>query len=387
MKRVYKYKLKPTMKQQRQLMQAFGCARFIYNWGLERKIKAWNEEHRTLSFFDLAKEMTQLKQTEEYKWLNDVPAVCLQQSLRNLDNAYTRFFKAKKGFPKFKSRRLSRSSSKYISSVHFDFERWRVTVPKCGWVKMCKNRPFDTENSKLGTLTVSMDRCGEFWCSILVDDGKEMRPRTKVSEDTAVGIDLGLKDFAILSDGTKYGNPRFLEKGRKRLAVLQRRFSKTQKDSKRRESARLKVARLHRKIANRRSDFLHKLSTILVRNYGTICLEDLNVQGMMKNRHLSLCIQSASWSEFVRLLGYKSEWNGKNIMFIGRFEPSSRMCSHCGYVNHELSLNDRDWVCPVCGMHHDRDVNAALNIKSFALHPQSLVAFQEKTASVIESCT
>lgn len=378
MKRAYKYKIKPTCKQQQQLLQAFGCARFIYNWGLDKKTKAWTNEHKTITYFELAKELTILKNTEEHKWLKDVPNECLQQSLRNLDNAYTQFFKAKKGFPKFKSKKKSKDCSKYLNAVKFDFDNWKIRVPKCGWVKLCENKPFDLSTSKIGTLTVSRDKCGDYWCTIVVEDSKPQKSKSKISEETSVGIDLGIKDYAILSDGTKYSNPKYLEHCQTRLVLLQHRFARTQKDSKRHNVMRLKVARQYRKITNMRMDFLHKLTTDLVRRYDTICLENLNVEGMMKNHNLANSIQSASWSEFVRQIKYKSDWLGKNVIFIGRFEPSSKTCSKCGYVNHELALKDRKWVCPICGEHHDRDVNAAINIKQFALNPQALVGVEEK---------
>lgn len=378
MKRAYKYKLKPTVKQQKQLSKCFGCARFVYNWGLALKTKAWKEEQKHLSYFDIAKVLTNLKQTEEYKWLQDVPNETLQQSLRNLENAYTLFFKAKKGFPNFKSKHKSRETAKFISAVHFDFENWKVKVPKCGWVKMCLNKPFNQATSKQGTLTIYKDKCGEYWCVILVETNEPIKPKTKVCAEAAVGIDLGIKDLAILSDGTKYPNPKYLEKTEKKLSKLQRKHSRTMKGSKRREAARLKMAKCYRKIVNQRTDYLHKLTANLVSNYDTICLENLNVEGMMKNHNLARCIQSASWSEFVRQLNYKAEWNGKNVVFIGRFEPSTKTCSACGYINNGITLKDREWTCPQCGAHHDRDVNAAINIKAFALNQQSLVGFEEK---------
>ena len=378
MKRAYKYKLKPTVKQQKQLSKCFGCARFIYNWGLALKTKAWKEEQKHLSYFDIAKVLTNLKQTEEYKWLQDVPNETLQQSLRNLENAYTLFFKAKKGFPNFKSKHKSRETAKFISAVHFDFENWKVKVPKCGWVKMCLNKSFNQATSKQGTLTIYKDKCGEYWCVILVETNEPIKPKTKVCAEAAVGIDLGIKDLAILSDGTKYPNPKYLEKAEKKLSKLQRKHSRTMKGSNRCEAARLKMAKCYRKIVNQRTDYLHKLTADLVSKYDTICLENLNVEGMMKNHNLARRIQSASWSEFVRQLNYKAEWNGKNVVFIGRFEPSTKTCSACGYINKDITLKDREWTCPQCGAHHDRDVNAAINIKAFALNPQSLVGFEEK---------
>lgn len=374
--RAYKYKLNPTVKQRECINKAFGCCRFIYNWGLEKKIQTYKQTKKTIGYVELAHELTKLKNNGEHEWLKAVNNTSLQQSLRNLDAAFVRFFREKKGFPKFKSKKRNIESAKYINSVHFDFDNWKVKIPKCGWVKLCKNRTFDL-SMKYGTLTVSKDKCGDYWCSIVVYDVEE-KPKTKVDTETAVGIDLGIKDYAILSDGTKYGNPKYLEKGQKKLKKLQQMFSRTEKKSNRHETLRKKVARCHRDIANRRSDFLHKLSSMLVGQYNTICLEDLNVEGMLKNGHLSKSIQSAAWSEFVRQLTYKSDWYGKNIIFIGRFEPSSKTCSKCGYVKTDLKLSEREWVCPQCGEYHDRDVNAARNIMDFALHKQNLKGIENK---------
>ena len=251
-----------------------------------------------------------------------------------------------------------------------------------GWTKICRNESFDLSKCKIGTLTVSQDKCGDFWCVIIVEDNKPCKPKAKVCEETAVGIDLGIKDFAILSDGTKYENNKFLEKGQTRLRKLQRHFSKAQKGSKRRERLRIKIARQHRRISNRRSDFLHKFTTDITIKFDTICLENLNVQGMMQNHHLANAISSVAWNEFVRQLAYKAEWNGKNVIFIGRFEPSSKTCSCCGYVKKDLTLKDRNWVCPKCGTSHDRDVNAAINRRDFGLHPQALVAIENKIPEV-----
>ena len=382
MKRAYKYKIKPTVKQQRQLSQMFGCARFIYNWGLDRKVKTYQTEKKNVTYIQLAKELTELKKTEEHKWLNQCANECLQQSLRNLDNAYTQFFKAKKGFPKFKSKKNAKDVCKFINSVRFDFENWKVKIPKVGWTKLCHNKPFDLSRCKLGTLSVLRDKCGDYWCVIIVETNEQTISKTKICEETSVGIDLGIKDFAILSDGTKYGNQKFLERNERRLKHLQYRFSKAQKGSNRRNRLKWKIARLHRRIANQRYDFLHKLTTDLLRRYDTICLENLNVEGMLQNHCIAKSISSVAWSEFVRQLTYKAEWNGKNIIFIGRFEPSSKTCSSCGYIHKDLKLKDREWTCPQCGEHHDRDVNAARNILQFGLHPQALVGIGNKIPEV-----
>lgn len=367
MQRAFIYKLKPTVKQQHKLSQHSGCARYIYNWGLDLKIKAYQQDKATLSYVDLAKQLTLLKKQSEVHWLNDVAAESLQQSLRNLDTGFKAFFKQHHGFPKFKSKHRSKNCCKYINSVHVDFDNWKVKIPKVGWVKFCENKPIDLSKYTLGTLTVTIDKCGTFWCSINVDFNESLPPKAKVEEHSTVGIDMGIKDFAILSNGSKVSNPKFLERYSRHLRRLQQCLSKKVKGSNNRDKARIRVAKCYRRITDCRIDFLHKLSSSLVREYDTICLDDLDVEGMMQNHHLARSIASASWGEFRRMLTYKCEWNGKNLLFIDRFDPSSKTCHCCEYVNKTLTLQDRQWTCPECGAVLDRDVNAALNIKSMAL--------------------
>lgn len=371
--KAYKYKLKPDDKQQVLLSQFFGCTRFIYNWGLEMKSSAYKQASKNLSYVNLAHQLTCLKQQPDYKWLNNCSNVALQQSLRNLDVAFTTFFRKKAQYPKFKSKKKSKDSAKFIEHVHFDFENWKVKLPKLGWVKLCKNRTWNQETSKQGTVTVSKDKCGTYWISVVIDNQQPNNNKKSIKSETAVGIDLGIKDYAILSDGTKYSNPKHLDKSQKMLAHWQKCFARTKQGSKNHERARLKVAKTYRRITNQRNDFLQKLTSDLVRKYDTICLEDLNVNDMKQNHNLARAISDVAWSEFVRELTYKSEWYGKNIVFIGRYEPSSKLCHCCGYINKGLSLSDREWICTVCGEHHDRDVNAAINIKTIALEKQNLI--------------
>ena len=373
MLKAYKYKIKPNTEQQELLSKFFGCVRFIYNWGLKHKTSAYKENGTKVGYTKLARELTSLKKAEDYQWLNECTTEALQQSLRSLDNAFTAFFRKKVKYPRFKSKKRTRDSVKFINSVHIDFENWTVKLPKLGKVKLCVNRTFDQSICKQGTCTVSRDHCGTYWCVITVDDLQPKPTKAKLVKDNAVGIDLGIKDYAILSDGTKFTNPKHLEKEQRNLAHLQKVFARKDKDSINHERMRIKVAKCYRSITNQRSYFLHKLSTHLVRNYDVICLEDLNVKGMEQNHHLARAIQGAAWSEFVRQLEYKSEWYGKNVLFIGRFEPSSKLCHKCGYINQELKLSDREWTCPVCGEKLDRDVNAAINIKEIAFDKQNLV--------------
>lgn len=373
MLKAYKYKINPNQQQEELLQKFFGCCRFIYNWGLNKKTSAFKEHGEKVSYVELARELTTLKQQEDYQWLKEAPNESLQQSLRCLDNAFTAFFRKKAKYPRFKSKKRTKDSAKFISSVHFDFENWQVKLPKLGWIKLCMNKTFDQSTCKQGTCTVSRDHCGTYWCVVTVDDLQPKVAKTKPLKETAVGIDLGIKDYAILSDGTKFSNPKHLEQAKRKLARLQRGFARTKKGSKNHEKARIKVAKCYRSISNKRNDFLHKLSTYLVNNYDTVCLEDLNVKGMEQNHHLARAIQGAAWGEFVRQLEYKGEWYGKNVLFIGRFEPSSKLCHKCGYINKDLKLSDREWICPVCGEHHDRDVNAAINIREIAFDKQNLV--------------
>lgn len=375
--KAYKYKLKPTFKQQKQLNMFFGCARFIYNWGLNRKIETYKRTKKSIGYIELAHELTELKKQKETIWLKECVNECLQQSLRSLDASFVKFFRDKQGFPKFKSKKKSKDSIKFIQSVKFDFDNWKVNIPKLGKVKLCKNRKFDTNNCKIGTLTVSRDKCGEYWCSIIIDDLLPEKPKAKVIRETSVGIDLGIKDYAILSNGIKYGNPKYLEKYIPKIKHLHKALARCEKGSNNQEKLRFKLTKTYRKISYMRSDFIHKLSSRLLLDFDTICIEDLNIKGMMKNHKLSNSIQSAAWYEFIRQLNYKAKMYGKNIITIGQFEPSTKTCSHCGYIKKDIKLSDRKWICPICGSKHDRDINAAINILDFALHKQNLIGLEK----------
>lgn len=363
----YKYKIKPTKIQSNQLDQFFGCARFIYNWGLDKKINSWKNEQKSLSYNELAKQLTSLKKEDGYVWLKECSIESLQQSLRNLDNAYNGFFKSKKGFPKFKSKHKSRDSVKFIRCVSFDFENWRIKLPKIGWVKLCKNKTFDQSTVKQGTTTVHKDKCGTYWISVVIDNKKELPPKTKVEETTSVGIDLGIKDFIVLSDGTKISNPKYYEHSLRKLKRLQQSLGRKVKDSHNYQKTRIKLNKYYRYVTNQKLDMFHKLSSYIITHYDTICMEDLNVEGMIQNHNLAKSIQSASWSMFKEILSYKSDWYGKNLISIGRYEPSSKTCHCCGYKNNDLKLSDRTWICPICGSVLDRDINAAINIKQIGL--------------------
>lgn len=369
MLKAYKYRLNPTSEQVSLMEKTFGSTRFIYNWALQTKIEAYQKDKTSLTAVDLCKKLTELKKQEEYVWLNEVSNECLQQSIRNMDQAFVKFFKEKKGFPKFKSKKRSRNSFKNILHIHVDFDGNRIKLPKLGWVKFYSNQTF---KGKMGTVTVSKSTTNKYYVSILVDNGIRVPDKSPLNPDTAVGIDVGIKTFATLSDGSSFKNPKYLEKSSSRLKCLQRRLSRKEKGSKRREKAKLAVAKVYESISNQRNNFLHHVVNGILGENQTVVIEDLNVEGMMKNHKLANSIASASWSEFFKILNYKSEWKGVNLIRIERFEPSSKMCE-CGYIHRDLKLSDRVWTCPSCGSVNDRDLLAARNIKKFGLEKQNLL--------------
>jgi putative transposase len=363
--RAYKYRIYPNKEQEKHFVQAMGCVRYIYNKGLEAKLEHYAKTGKTLSFFDMAGPTGMLiKEKREHEWLNEPYSQSLQMALRNLDNAFQRFFKKKSRFPKFKSKHDSNQSMSYTQGVKVSFQSGKVKIPKAGEMRCVFDREFI---GKIKTCTVTRNPTGKFFISILVENDLPLPKKPNIDPDRSVGIDLGLKDFAILSSGDKIENPKFLRNKLDRLKILQRRANKKNKGSNNQRKANRKVAKLHETIANQRKDFLQKLSTEIIRDNQTIFLEDLNIAGMLRNHCLALGIADVSWSEFVRMLEYKAEWYGNNVVKIGRFEPSSKLCSACGYKNNDLTLKAREWCCPQCETLHDRDINAAINIKNFGL--------------------
>ncbi|MBP1910316.1 IS200/IS605 family element RNA-guided endonuclease TnpB [Methanolobus bombayensis] len=370
MLKAYKYRLYPNKEQEEHFMQHIGACRFTYNWALEQKIKAYETEKKHLSRFDL-QEMVVKELKVTYEWLKDVNSQSLLNALINLESAFTKFFREKKGFPNFKSRKNPLQSFQIPQHYTVDFETNTIKLPKIKQpIKAKLHRKFE---GKLKTATVSKTATGKFYISVLVDDGKE-KPDTQYFDDNStIGIDVGIKDFAITSNGDKIDNPRHLKNSMKRLKVLSKRLSKKQKGSKNRAKARLAVSKLHEKISNQRADFLHKTSSKIISENQAIAIESLNVSGMLKNHCLAQSISDVSWSMFFNQLEYKAEWYGKTILRIGQFEPSTKICNVCGFHNKDITLKIREWQCPTCNTHHDRDINAAINIKKFALQNQNLI--------------
>lgn len=364
--RAYKYRIYPTKEQAVLLNKTFGCCRWVYNRALAAKIKHYQETGKSLSIYECSKELPMLKETEETKWLSEVNSQALTSSLRNLDAAYVRFFKEKKGFPKFKSKG-NRDSFSNPQDTKVNFDTKKVFISKFREGIKCKfYRTFD---GKIKTSTVSKTKTGKFFISITVETD-EVEPQTITPTlDRTLGIDLGLKHYAALSEGTKIDNPSFLKKRLSYLRRQQRKLSRKKKGSGKQEKQRLVVARAYEKVTDARNNFLHNLTARLVKNqdYDAFAVENLGVQDMMKDKRMARQIGDAAWFQFRTFLEYKAKRVGKSVLVIGRFEPSSKTCT-CGHVNHGLSLKDREWTCPLCKTPHDRDLLAANNIRRFAFN-------------------
>ena len=366
MLRAYKYRIYPTEEQKVLLAKTFGCCRFVYNWALNLKIEVYKQEKKSIGNVELTNRMRSELKTE-HEWLGEVNSQALQSALRNLDTAYKNFFRDTHavGFPKFKSRK-QKQSFQCPQHCSVDFGKGTISIPKAKDIPVVLHRRF---KGTVKTVTISMTPSGRYFASVLVDTSmQEMKP-SEPMRDTTVGIDLGIKSLAVCSDGRTFDNPKNLQRSLDRLKLLQKRLSRKQKGSANRNKARIRVARLQEHIANSRKDSLHKITHALTHDsqVRTICMEDLNVKGMQRNHHLAQAVGDASFGMFLTLLEYKCSWYGVNLIKIDRFAPSSKTCGKCGYVYKGLNLSERSWTCPECGTHHDRDFNAACNIKEFGL--------------------
>jgi putative transposase len=353
-KRAYKFRFYPTDEQRILLAQTFGCVRFVYNWGLHTRSTAYQERGEKLSYNDLAGMLPPLK--KHYPWLSDVSSVPIQQSLRHLKRAFKNFFEGRAKYPTFKTKQNAQSAT-YASNA-FTWDGTTLTLAKMDIpldIHWHRSLPKDTKPS---SVTVTRDCANRYFVSMLVEE--DIKPLLVTSAH--IGLDLGIKSMVALSTGETVGNPHFFVKDEKKLAKAQRRHAKKKQGSKNREKARLKVARVHARIQDRRRDYQHKLSTRIVRENQVMCVESLAVKNMVKNHCLAKAISDVGWGEFVRQLEYKSQWYGRTLIKIDRFYPSSKTCSACKHVLDSLRLDIREWVCPLCGTVHDRDTNAALNI-------------------------
>ena len=360
-KRAYRFRFYPTPEQELILARTFGCARFAYNHMLRLRSDAWMQHQERVGYHETSAALTALKKTPEHVWLNEVSSVPVQQALRHLQTAFANFFAKRARYPQFKRKDGPQSAEYTTSAFKWDGQslklakmdaplaiRWSRTIPKA---------------AKVTTVTVIRDAAGRYFVSLLCDDAVAAKPVAQGK----VGIDLGLTHFAILSSCEKIAAPNTFRRNQEKLAKLQRRLAKKAKGSNRRKKAKLKVAKLHAKIADSRRDFLHKLSTRLINENQVIAVESLSVSNMLKNRCLSKSISDAGWSEFLRQLEYKAKWYGRELVGIDKWYPSSKRCSDCGYTMPKMPLNMRQWTCPECGSIHDRDVNAARNVLAAGL--------------------
>lgn len=358
MEKAYKFRIYPNRKQQELIQKTFGCVRFVYNYYLNKRIELYENDKITLSYNECSKDLTTLK--GNFKWLKEPDKDALQKSLKDLDNAYKNFFRDKSvGFPKFKSKKNRHKSYRTsCTNNNIRFENKHIKLPKLGFVKV---RDKQIPQGRILNATISQEPSGHYYCSLCCTD-VEMLQYPKTNKN--IGIDLGIVDFAILSDKTKIENPRFYEKSEKKLAKLQRELSRKTIGSSNWNKARIKVAKLQNHISNQRNDFSHKITTNIVKKYDVICIEDLDVKNMKEtdSSNRNKRVNDVSWSEFRRQLTYKSKWYGKKLSIIDRYYPSSQLCSCCGHQDGKKSEEIREWTCPHCMSKLDRDINASINI-------------------------
>ena len=359
--KAYKFRIYPTKIQVDFLNKQFGAVRFIYNYFLNQRDTQFKETGKSDNYYAQTKTLKLMKGQEEFKWLKEINSQTCQQALQCLDAAYLKFFRKETAFPRFKKKKNYQS---FCVPQHFKILEKGIIIPKLKSQIKCK---FHREIiGEVKSLIISKTPIGKYFVSILVEQENEY----KQTSEGKIGIDLGIKDFVTLSDGTKYSFS--VSKKIKKLKKLQHYYSKKQKNSKRKEKLRLRIARLNEKIVNSRLDFQHKLSNKLTNEYQTICLESLKIRNMMKNHKLAKAIGEASWYSFVNMLQYKGKWKGCDIIQIDQFYPSSKTCSVCNWKKEDLKLSDRSWICPNCGAVHDRDINAAKNILTYGLSLKSI---------------
>jgi len=356
MERAIKTRIYPTNEQQVLINKTFGCCRFVYNNALQRQIVRHTQEQRFVGKYEMCRWITEMKL--QYEWLYEVDHRAIQQAIFHLESAYKKFFKGG-GFPKF---RKKHGKQRYTTNSAMKIEPHYVRVPKVGLIRTYEKLD---ETIKPNSITISM-QAGIYFASIQYDDGKDASAPNGCS---SVGIDLGIKELATLSDGTVIHNPKHTKKHEEKIKKLQRKLAQQKKGSNRRNITKQKLTRAHIKIANNRKDYLHKATTMITKSYGYVAIENLNVNGMRKNHSLAKSISDCGFYEFRRQLEYKSKWYGCKIAVIGIFEPSSKACSVCGHIKHDLTLADRKWCCEKCKTKHDRDINAARNILSFSIAP------------------
>lgn len=383
--KTYRFRIYPNASQKELLAKHFGCTRFVYNYFLNQRQKQYKEKGESDNYYAQAKVLTELKKQEANSWLKEVNSQTLQFALRNLETAYTNFFQKRAKFPNYHSKK---GKNTFTVPQFATIENGKLWLPKFkSGISIRLHREI---KGKLGKVSLTKTPTGKYFVSVFTTE----EYNTPIEHTgKSIGVDLGLKDLLITSDGEVFKNNRYTKRYERKLAKAQKHLSRKKKGSSEYENQRLKVARLHEKISNSRADYLHKCSISLVRRYDTICIEDLNVKGMERNHHLAKSVTDASWGSFVSMLTYKAQWNNKKVVKINRYFPSSQTCNVCGYVNKQTKdLSVRDWECPVCHTHHNRDVNAAINILRFGLNSISAgtvdyTGGEEVRANLLRGCS
>ncbi len=366
MEKAYRYRFYPTTEQESLLRRTMGCARLVYNKALAARTEAWYSLQERVGYSQTSSMLTSWKQEENLEFLNEVSCVPLQQGLRHLQTAFTNFFAGRAKYPNFKKKRNG-GSAEFTKSAF----RWRdgqVFLAKCNDALPIRWSRKIPEGCTPSTITVKLTAAGKWFVSLLVDDNtidNTIKPLPKT--DKQIGLDMGVTSLITTSDGDKIANPKHFKRLRKKLKRVQKALSRKQKGSNNRHKARVEVATVHAQITDARKDFLHKLTTRLVRENQTIVVEDLAIKNMVKNHKLALAISDASWGELIRQLAYKCKWYGRELIKIDRWFPSSKRCGNCGHIVDSMPLNIREWECPKCGMNLDRDINAANNILAAGL--------------------
>ena len=361
MEKAFKYRFYPTLVQESLLRRTMGCVRLVYNKALATRTEAWYQRQERVDYAQTSSMLTSWKQDEELEFLNEVSCVPLQQGLRHLQKAFGNFWAGRAKYPNFKKKHQG-GSAEFTKSA-FRWKDGQVFLAKCTEALPIRwSRPIP-EGCTPSTITVKLDASGRWFASLLVDTNIAQLPKS----DKSIGLDVGITSLIVTSNGDKIANPKHFQRLRRKLKRVHKAQSRKQKGSSNRQKARMQVARVHAQITDARKDFLHKLTTQLVRENQTIVVEDLAIKNMVKNHKLALSISDASWGELIRQLAYKCQWYGRELIKIDRWFPSSKRCGNCGHIVDKMPLNIREWKCPKCGINHDRDINAAHNILAAGL--------------------